>query len=85
MKLAGIYNMDGRAKPLLIITGIWFGLFIFVIAGYSGNLGISAITGNVVNESGTMTGVGVQSLIIVVLFFTNLVTLFFLTREIAGK
>jgi hypothetical protein len=76
--------MNRKIRPFLIVGAFWFILFVFVIAGYSGNIG-QGITGYAVYEDGKMTPMGGQSLAIVVLFFTNLVTLFFLVREIAKE
>lgn len=77
--------MDKRLTPLIVIGVFWLALFLFVTAGYSNSIGITTITGNVINANGTTTPVGAQSLVIVVLFFTNLVTIFFLIRAYAEK
>jgi hypothetical protein len=77
--------MNKDLKPLLIVGGFWLALFFFVAAGYSGNLGFTAVTGNAVNEDGSVTPLGIQTIAILILFFTNLVTLFFLVRAIAKK
>ena len=77
--------MEKQLKPFLIIGGFWLALFLFVVAGYSGSFGITEITGNVINEKGSTTPIGAQALIIIILFFTNITTLFFLAREIANK
>lgn len=76
--------MDSKIKPFLVVGVFWFALFLFVIAGYSGSFG-TTITGFAVKENGSATSIGVQSVAILFLFFTNLVTLFFLVREIASK
>ena len=75
--------MNPKLKPFLIVGVFWFALFIFVIAGYSGTFG-NTITGYAVSENGETTPIGLQGIAILMLFFTNLVTLFFLVREI-GK
>ncbi len=75
--------MNKRAKPFLIVGAFWLALFLFVMAGYSGSLGVNDITGFAVAQDGRPTSVGLQAMIIVILFFTNLLTLFFYIREIA--
>lgn len=76
--------MDKKIKPFVIVGAFWLALFLFVVAGYSGSFG-TAITGFAVKENGAATPIGMQSVAILFLFFTNLVTLFFLVREIAKK
>lgn len=77
--------MNPKVKPFLIVGVFWLALFFFVIAGYSGSLGFTAITGNVVNEDGSPTSLGAQAMAILILFFTNIVTLFFLIRVMVTK
>jgi hypothetical protein len=74
--------MNQKLKPFLVVGVFWLALFLFVIAGYSGDFG-SVMTGFAVSENGKASPVGLQSIAILFLFFTNLVTLFFLVREIA--
>lgn len=74
-----------KAKPFIVVGVFWLAIFLFVVAGYSGSFGISLITGSAVNESGQATSVGLQGLMILILFFTNIVTLFFLIRVMAKK
>ncbi len=74
-----------KAKPFIIVGAFWFALFIFIIGAFSGSFGFDAITGYAVKEDGTPTPLGIQSIAILILFFTNIVTLFFLTREIILK
>ena len=71
--------MDKKAKPLIIVGAFWFAAFLFAVAGYSGSF--NAITGFAVSENPTPDAMNLQGLIIVVLFFTNLVTMFFLIRQ----
>ena len=73
--------MNKKVKPFIIVISFWFVLFIFVIASYSGSFGFGDVTGLAVAKDGSPTPLGVQSIAILVLFFTNLVTLFFLIRE----
>ncbi|MBD3164565.1 hypothetical protein GF323_05145 [Candidatus Woesearchaeota archaeon] len=75
--------MRDRIKPFLVVGVFWIVLFMFVLAGYSGSFG--SITGFAVNENPDSPVFGLQSLAILILFFTNIVTLFFLVREMAGK
>ena len=77
--------MNRKVRPFVVIGAFWLVLFFFVVAGYSGSFGMSPITGYAVNENGTATPLGVQAIAILVLFFTNIVTMFFLIREMAGK
>jgi hypothetical protein len=80
--------MNRKLKPYLIVGAFWFALFFFVIAGYSGALGPNIITGFAVAEPVTTDqgmAFSLQSLAILILLFTNIVTLFFLIREHAGK
>ena len=77
--------MNHRVKPFLIVGVFWVALFMFVLAGYSGTYGLSGITGFAVNEQGAATPLGYQSMAIIILFFTNILTLFFYVREIATK
>jgi hypothetical protein len=73
--------MNPKLKPFLIVGGFWFLLFLFVMAGYSGDFG-SAVTGYAIyNKDGSASPMGLQSVIILVLFFTNLISMFFLVRE----
>ena len=74
-----------EAKPYIVVGVFYAAIFLFLIAGYSGSLGFDVITGNAVAENGKATSVGIQGLMILVLFFTNLVTLFFLIREKAKR
>lgn len=76
--------MNKHAKPFMIVAAFWFALFFFVLAGYSGSFG--SITGFAVsNAQEAAFPLGLQSIIILVLFFTNLVTIFFLVREMGEK
>ena len=79
--MPGKGNAMHRIKPFLIIGAFWLALFLIVVANFSGNLGVSALTGYAVNENGTATPIGVQGIMLLVLFFTNIVTLYFLARE----
>jgi len=74
-----------KAKPFIIVGVFWMAIFLFVVAGYSGSFGVSLITGSAINESGQATPVGLQGIMILILFFTNIVTLFFLIRTHAKK
>ncbi|MCK5283655.1 MAG: hypothetical protein KAK00_09705 [Nanoarchaeota archaeon] len=82
-KITGTTNK--KIGPFVVILVFWVALFLFVMAGYSGSLGIETITGFAVMEDGTPTPMGAQSIAILILFFTNLVTMFFLIRERAVK
>ena len=77
--------MKSKVKPFVIVGAFWLALFFFVMAGYSGSFGLTAITGNVVKESGATTPLGAQAMAIMILFFTNIVTMFFLVREMSSK
>lgn len=77
--------MNRKVRPFIVIGAFWLALFFFVIAGYAGNFGLITITGNAVNESGSTTPLGAQAIAILILFFTNIVTIFFLVREMANK
>ncbi len=73
--------MNRNIRPFVIVGVFWVGLFLFVIAGYSGSLGIQGISGFAVKEDGSASALGVQSIAIMMLLFTNIVTMFFLIRE----
>jgi hypothetical protein len=73
--------MNKDVRPFVIVFVFWVALFLFVAAGYSGSLGVDVITGYSVLEDGSASPFGVQSFIIMLLFFTNIVTMFFLLRE----
>jgi len=78
--------MNKKLKPFLIVGVFWLALFFFVIAGYSGGFG--SITGFAVKDVSSPAAnqaFGLQSVAILLLFFTNIVTLFFLVREMAEK
>jgi len=49
------------------------------MAAFGGNFGFQGVTGFAVRE-GSMTDSGLQGFLIITLFFTNLVTMFFLVR-----
>ena len=68
-------------KPLIIVGAFWFAIFVFMIAGFSGGFGVNLITGYAVDESGQATNVGLLGMMVLVLFFTNIITLFFLIRS----
>ena len=75
-----------KAKPFVIVGVFWAALFLFVMAGYSG--GLTSITGFAVSNltsEGSNNLIEVQAIALVILFFTTLVTLFFLAREMANK
>ena len=76
--------MDKKLKPFVIVGIFWIALFLFVIAGYSGSLD-SSITGFAVSDASAAPPLNMQGIAILLLFFTNLVTLFFLVREVANK
>ena len=77
--------MNRKVKPFVIVGVFWLALFFFVIAGYSGSFGFETITGYAVSENGSTTPLGAQAVAILILFFTNIVTMFFLIREMANK
>lgn len=72
--------------PLVIALAFWVAGFLFVLAGFSGSLGFLGVTGNVVaNENGVTVSSGAQNIAILILFFSNIVTLFFLIRALSNK
>ena len=77
--------MDKKVKPFIIVGAFWLALFLFIMAGYSGSFGFNAVTGFAVNENGASTPLGAQAIAILVLFFTNIVTMFFLIRTLINK
>jgi ABC-type dipeptide/oligopeptide/nickel transport system permease component len=80
--------MNKKLKPFMIVGIFWLALFFFVIVGYSSGIGLTPITGFAVSEGNkeiAVEALGVQSIAILILFFTNIVTMFFLVREIVKK
>ena len=76
--------MNKRVKGLVVALALWFFAFLFVIAGFSGGLGFEKVTGFAVSEGGSF-GMEAQSIAILLLLFTNLTTIFFLTRSVMNK
>jgi len=69
-------------SPLLIVLSFWGFGFFFVLGAFSGSWGFSGLTGYAI-FNGQATQLGAQSIAILILFFSNIVSIFFLVREMA--
>ncbi|MBS3136570.1 hypothetical protein J4401_06480 [Candidatus Woesearchaeota archaeon] len=68
-------------RPFVIVGVFWAALLLFLLSAYSVGTGVNLVTGYAAMDGWERSYSNMQSIAIIMLVFTNLVTIFFLAKK----